>query len=265
MQRRHLITSAFAVPFLGLSGLYAYAQVSDLSDAINKAGRQRMLSQRMGKAWLALVHGIEKTSAQQVLEKSMALFDRQLSELKGFAPTPVIKTTYSQLETAWSDYKVLLVGITPDKAGAPALLQQDAKVLALAHQGTLQYEAALGKPQGKLVNIAGRQRMLSQRMAKFYLAAKLPGDSSVSALEIGKARTEFIGAMEVLRSAPEATARIKDELQLADAQWVFFDMALQKLQNNQSSGKQLSEVFVASENLLSVMDRVTNLYAGVKT
>ena len=265
MQRRHLITSAFAVPFLGLSGLYAYAQVSDLSDAINKAGRQRMLSQRMGKAWLALVHGIEKTSAKQVLEKSMALFDRQLSELKGFAPTPEIKATYSQLETAWSDYKVLLVGITPDKAGAPALLQQDAKVLALAHQGTLQYEAVLGKPQGKLVNIAGRQRMLSQRMAKFYLAAKLPGDSSVSALEIGKARTEFVGAMEVLRNAPEATARIKDELQLADGQWVFFDMALQKLQNNQSSGKQLSEVFVASENLLSVMDRVTNLYAGVKT
>lgn len=148
MQRRHLITSAFAVPFLGLSGLYAYAQVSDLSDAINKAGRQRMLS---------------------------------------------------------------------------------------------------------------------QRMAKFYLAAKLPGDNSVAAQEIGKARAEFVNAMAILRSAPEATSRIKDELELADAQWVFFDMALQRLQIGQGSGKQLSEVFVASENLLSVMDRVTNLYAGVKT
>ena len=264
MQRRHLISGAIALPFLGLSGLYAYAQVSDLSDAINKAGRQRMLSQRIGKAWLALLQGVEKTSAQQVLEKSMAVFDRQLSELKAFAPNPEIKATYGQLEAAWSDYKLLLVGIAPEKSGAAALLRQDAKVLALANQGTQQYEAVLGKPQGKLVNIAGRQRMLSQRMAKFYLAAKLPVDASAAAVEIGKARTEFVAAMAILRSAPEATARIKDELQLADGQWVFFDMALQKLPSGQGGSKPLSEVFVASENLLSVMDNVTNLYAGVK-
>jgi hypothetical protein len=265
MQRRHLITSALALPFLGLSGLYAYAEVSSLSDAINKAGAQRMLSQRMGKAWLALVHGIEKTSAQQVLEKSMALFERQLHELKAFAPSADIKATYTQMETSWRDYKVQLVGMAPQKNGAAALLQQDAKVLALAHQGTQQFEATLGKPQGKLINLAGRQRMLSQRLAKFYLAAKLPVDAAVAAQEIDKARTEFMGAMSVLRSAPEATARIKEELLLADGQWVFFDMALQRLQNGQGSGKQLSEVFVASENLLSVMDNVTNLYAGVKT
>lgn len=265
MKRRHLIAAAVAAPLVSLSGLQAHAQVIDLNDAINKAGRQRMLSQRMGKAWLALVHGIEQTSAQQVLGKSMALFDRQLVELKAFAPNPEIKLTYSKLETAWSDYKGALVGVTPVKANALAVLQQDAKVLALAHQGTMQYEAALGQPLGRLVNIAGRQRMLSQRMAKFYLAARLPVDASTARLEIGKARTEFISAMEILRNAPEATARIKEELLLADGQWVFFDIALQKLQGAQGSSKSLTEVFVSSENLLSVMDRVTGMYAAIKT
>ncbi|MEO8122123.1 MAG: type IV pili methyl-accepting chemotaxis transducer N-terminal domain-containing protein, partial [Rhodoferax sp.] len=181
-----------------------------------------------------------------------------------FAPNAAIKLTYGQLETAWSDYKGALVGTAPDKGNALALLQQDAKVLALAHQGTVQYEAAYGKPLGKLVNIAGRQRMLSQRMAKFYLAARLPVDASTASVEIGKARTEFIGAMEILRNAPEATARIKDELQLADGQWVFFDIALQKLQDGQGSSKSLTEVYVSSENLLSVMDRVTGMYAAIK-
>jgi hypothetical protein len=265
MQRRHFITSALALPFLGLSGWHAYAEVSSLSDAINKAGAQRMLSQRMGKAWLALVHGIEKTSALQVLEKSMSVFERQLHELKAFAPNADIKTTYTQLESSWHDYKTQLSGSAPQKSSAGALLQQDSKVLALAHQGTQQFESLLGKPQGKLINLAGRQRMLSQRMAKFYLAAKLPVESTMAALEIDKARTEFMAAMTTLRQAPEATARIKDELLLADGQWVFFDMALQRLQQGQGSLKQLSEVFIASENLLSVMDNVTNLYAGVKT
>ena len=41
----------------------------------------------------------------------------------------------------------------------------DAAILALSHQGTQQYERVSAKAVGKLVNIAGRQRMLSQRMA----------------------------------------------------------------------------------------------------
>ena len=156
------------------------------------------------------------------------------------------------------------MGKTPSRDTAASLLQLDAKVLALAHQGTVQYEAALAKPVGKLVNVAGRQRMLTQRMAKFYLAATLPVDASVAATEIGKARSEFTSAMELLRNAPEATLRIKDELLLADAQWVFFDMALKQLQEGAQRPKPMADVFVSSENLLAVMDRVTGLYSAVK-
>jgi len=262
MQRRTLMSVATAGA-LSLA-LPARAQVVDLSDAINKAGRQRMLSQRMGKAWLALLQNVEKTSAQLVLDKSMALFDRQLTELKGYAPTPDVQSTYSKLETAWIDYKGALVGKAPSRSGATTLLQLDAKVLALAHQGTVQFEAALAKPVGKLVNVAGRQRMLTQRMAKFYLAATLPVDASVAATEIGKARNEFITAMALLRNAPEATLRIKDELLLADAQWIFFDMALQQLQEGAQRPKPMSDIYVSSENLLAVMDRVTGMYSAIK-
>jgi len=261
MQRRHVLVLAGAA---GAASLGAHAQVTDLNDAINKAGRQRMLSQRMGKAWLALVHQTESASAQTVLDKSMALFDRQLTELKAFAPGAEIRDTYTRLEAAWSDYKATLVGSAPGKAGAPAVLQADARVLALAHLGTQQYEATSGKPLGKLVNIAGRQRMLTQRMAKFYFAATLPVDAATASAEIGKARQEFVTAMELLRNAPEATPRIKEELALADGQWVFFDQALQRLQGG-AAAKPLSDVFVTSENLLSVMDRVTGLYASVKS
>ena len=261
MHRRHFLTALAASAALPLA---VQAQVTDLNDAINKAGRQRMLSQRMGKAWLALVHDVEPSSARQVLDRSMALFDRQLVELKAFAPTPEIRDTYGKLEAAWSDYKATLVGSAPGKGGAGAVLAADARVLALAHQGTVQYEAASGKPVGKLVNIAGRQRMLSQRMAKFYLAATLPLDAATAGAEIARARTEFLAAMEVLRNAPEATARIREELLLADGQWVFFDNALKKNQPG-VSGKPLSDVFVASENLLAVMDRVTGLYSALRS
>ena len=104
MHRRHFITTAGAVALAGLGTLPAWAQVTDLNDAINKAGRQRMLSQRMGKAWLALVHGVEASAAQQVLDKSMGLFDRQLVELKAYAPNADIRDTYAKLAVVKARY-----------------------------------------------------------------------------------------------------------------------------------------------------------------
>jgi len=274
LQRRALLKAGAAAGAASVAGALGLAlasrpvqaQVANLNDAINKAGRQRMLSQRMGKAWLALAHKVQEPAARQVLEQSVALFERQLAELKSYAPNPTIRDTYGQLDAAWVSHKATLLGGTPALAGATAMLQADAKVLALAHQGTVQYESASGKPVGHLVNVAGRQRMLSQRMAKFYLAAQLPVDAAVAAAEIAKARTEFIAATEVLRKAPEASDRIRQELLLADGQWVFFDAALQRMQAGGVAGstaRQVSEVFVASENLLSSMDRVTGLYAAL--
>ncbi|CAN7407002.1 MAG: type IV pili methyl-accepting chemotaxis transducer N-terminal domain-containing protein [Acidovorax sp.] len=265
MHRRTLLTAAScAAACSALAPLgSAHAQVTDLNDAINKAGRQRMLSQRVGKAWLALAHKADTPTARQVMEQSIALFERQLVELKAYAPSPTIRETYTKLETAWAAHKTTLAAATSSTDNASAMLQADAKVLALAHLGTTQYEAASGKPVGHLVNIAGRQRMLSQRMAKFYLAAMLPVDASTATTEIAKARSEFIAATELLRNAPQATNRIRQELQLADGQWVFFDAALQRMQGGGNVNRQVAEVYVASENLLSSMDRVTGMYAAL--
>jgi nitrate/nitrite-specific signal transduction histidine kinase len=261
MNRRDWICFAGAAALWGSSP--ARAQVSDLNDAINKAGRQRMLSQRMGKAYLALVQDVETVLAHQVLEKSMAVFDRQLVELKSYAPGGEVRDTYVALEGAWSDYKAMLVGSAPSRAGAAAVLGGAARVLALAHKGTVQFEAISSKPVGKLVNIAGRQRMLSQRMAKSYLAVVLPVDAAAARQDIAAARSEFVAALQVLRSAPEATTKIREQLELGDAQWLLFDHALQKTAPAGSS-KPLSDVFIASENLLQVMDRITGLYAELK-
>ncbi|CAN5519014.1 hypothetical protein BH10PSE16_BH10PSE16_08840 [soil metagenome] len=238
----------------------AQAQVKSLGDAINKAGRQRMLSQRMGKAWMSLGMGIQVDAARRVLEQSMALFDRQLTELKAFAPSGETRDTYQLLDASWSGYKTLLVGATPEQSQGKPLLDQAGKVLALAHKGTELYEQQSSKPGARLVNVAGRQRMLSQRMAQFYLANAWNVDSAASQREMTKAREEFIAALELLRNAPEATPEIRQTLMLADGQWMFFDKALQA---RGTSSKAASDVFVTSENLLQVMDSVTIQYARI--
>jgi Type IV pili methyl-accepting chemotaxis transducer N-term len=235
----------------------SWGQITGMGDAINKAGRQRMLSQRMGKAWLGLGAGVNTVTARRVLDQSIALFDKQLAELKAFAPTPDIRLTCTQLESEWSVYRGLLEGSTPTVPSAKPLLGQGNKVLALAHKGTGQLEQHSGKPGAKLVNMAGRQRMLSQRMAQYSLASLWNVDADTSQREMNKARDKFLPALEILRNAPEATAQIKQELVLADAQWLLFNNALT---SQVGSTKAVSDVFATSENLLTVMDRVTGMY-----
>jgi hypothetical protein len=243
------------------AALPARAEVSSLNDAINKAGRQRMLSQRMAKAWLAMGQGIDAQRAEKIMLDSMALFDRQFVELKAYAPSPEIRNTYLAMEPVWSDYKSALIGTSPDRASVLNLLELDAKVLKLAHQGTVQLEQYSGKAVGKLVNMAGRERMLSQRPAKFYLSQNWGAPVPDAIKELNKARTEFVNALQTLMNAPQATETIKQELSLAEQQWVFFDNALSRLGEGSGGTRRARDVFSTSEQILQIMDRVTGLYS----
>ncbi len=239
----------------------AQAEISSLNEAINKAGRQRMLSQRMAKAWLAMGQGIDAAQAEKILLESMSLFDRQFVELKAYAPSPEIRNTYLAMEPLWSDYKSALIGKTPERGSAPDLLALDAKVLKLAHQGTTQLEHYSGRAVGKLVNMAGRQRMLSQRSAKFYLSQNWGVPVPNALQELKQARTEFVTALQTLMSAPQATEAIQQQLGLAEQQWVFFDHALSRLGEGSGGVRRARDVFSTSEQILQIMDRVTGLYS----
>jgi nitrate/nitrite-specific signal transduction histidine kinase len=260
MKRRHFLDAMAVTASLGFVPAL-HAQVKDLNDAINKAGRQRMLSQRMAKCYMAMGQAVLPDVAERHLAASMALFDRQLAELKAFSPSADIRSTYTQLEAAWSDYKGTLVGSTPSKAGGEPVLAAAGKVLVLANQGTGQLEAASGKSVGKLVNIAGRQRMLSQRMGAYYLSASWGVQATRSTAEVTAARDEFVKAHDLLKKAPEANEAIRAELQLAESQFTFFEAALRNLKPGANETQAMANVFTTSERILQVMDGVTGMYS----
>ena len=135
-------------------------------------------------------------------------------------------------------------------------------MLVLAHQGTVQLEKKSGSTAGRLVNISGRQRMLSQRMAKFYQAIAWGVGNDGSPGELEKARKEFAAAHQELASAPSNTPQIKDSLELVRQQWMFFENAL-----NQKPGpdkRPQTAVATTSERILEEMETVVAQYERLK-
>jgi nitrate/nitrite-specific signal transduction histidine kinase len=236
----------------GPSAATAISQALSLPSAINKSGRERMLSQRLGKAYAMQAFNIEPELTQKIRQHSEALFISQLDELKKTTPTPEIGKAVAALESAWNDYqKDLLLPLS--KENAQRIYESGEQTLQRAHALTLLYEKQLNTAQAHLVNIAGRQRMLSQRMARAFYFSKWDIATN-TAKDLQLARQEFVQGLKALIDAPQNTPAIRQELALAEQQWLFFQFAID------GGPDRDKHVATTSERILEQMNVVTEMY-----
>lgn len=241
-----------------LSAGLAQAQIANINDAINKAGSLRYTANRLAKAYFQLGMGVDVDRSKRILDAAIPMYDRRLVELKNYSPTPEIRETYVALEKAWISYKDLLVGSAPNQANGRKMLPLSEEVVVIANKATGQLALYSNSNQGKLVNISGRQRMLSQRIAKYSQAMAWDVAPAGAQKEIDASRTEFVAMLKELMVAKENTAQIKEELELGNQQWAFFDSALAG--RNSDKKVNMTNVATTSERILEVMDNVVGMY-----
>jgi Type IV pili methyl-accepting chemotaxis transducer N-term len=241
--------------------------------SINTSGKQRMLTQRMGKTYMYLGMNVNTEAAAREKSNSVILFEENLKILLTFTPTEKIKTLLLKEENLWKEYKKLIVSEVT-KENAKLILESNTTILNacddvvkayVEYASTLQKEVD-GVSAGIVaenINTSGRQRMLSQRLTFYYAAYVWGVAESATALRL-KSLAEFLQQnFSKLITSEVNNTEIDDAMAGVVGDWREIEEKCVK--DNcftfENKGVEVGKMYSFSTTVLSKMDKITAMYA----
>lgn len=238
----------------------AHAEISTVTAAINKAGHLRMLTQRMLKYYAMIGINVETKYSIKQLNDTIEYYNTQLEELKFFSPSPTVTQSLKQLEALWLPYqKVLTDPIYLENT--EWLVENNDVLLSAFNKVVTQLQYLSGSNYAELINISGRQRLLSQRLATFYMLKIWGINNPTIDLRMQQAKSEFKSGLLILIDAKENSTDIQSALNEAKTQWELFEYGLNLEQNNKNPVPLI--VAMTSEKVLIKMNEITSMYVNL--
>jgi AmiR/NasT family two-component response regulator len=227
------------------------------ADAINRAGRLRMLSQRIVKLYALAAMGVEAVGSRALLADSGVQIDQSLVLLDRTLSRPTFGDLIDAVQTTWAQVQASLVN-APVASRLPAIDQDAERLLELSDRLTQALENAGLAPTLHVINVSGRQRMLAQRLAKLALLRQGPALSATEPLpqELAPTAEAFERGLAYLKEIPLSTPAIREATAAADLRWQEMLAAVR------GGAVPLARVTLAaaSEALLELFDQLTREY-----
>lgn len=223
--------------------------------SINISGQQRMLSQRIVKSWCQIGLNVQPDVSKTQLDEAVRSFESNLTMLDSVATSQEARIALMGLRAAWVPLRVAVSGVIR-QTDAAQLNSRAEDVLMAADRLTRVLQDQATTPVSRWVNLAGRQRMLSQRLIKIYMLQQWGVNNSSMRDEIERIQNEFVGALASMQHRAANSPALRVELDNLALQWEWLHTAL-ALEGAESFRLIMAE---SGESVLQLADQVTTLY-----
>ncbi len=126
--------------------MYAKASGSkltpEMADTINRAGKQRMLTQKMTKELLLVANGIDADVNKGNAKKTGELFESTLKDLTDKCKDEKIKTQLGVVAKLWADYKDIIVKADTSDASLKKAEEMNIPLLKNMNKAVKMYETS---------------------------------------------------------------------------------------------------------------------------
>ena len=258
---------------------------------VNVSGRHRMLSQRMAKATCLMARDISFATTFDQLTQSYSLFQRSDVALRSgdaelglrSEELPEVLEALSAIDQPWANYRTILETAietgTVDQGGLETLDDQSREVLKYMNMAVFKIARAYANvvPEVPLgltitIDVAGRQRMLTQKAVKEACLMTFAADPLIYADRLYETIDLFDLSLKALRDGyedvgviPAPTREIDRKLLEVAGLWEPVKAILNRAaQGEVLSDRDLSRVARLSEPLLQTMNEAVGLYEGVE-
>ncbi|MEM6387119.1 MAG: type IV pili methyl-accepting chemotaxis transducer N-terminal domain-containing protein [Pseudomonadota bacterium] len=282
-----LALSSPALSESGASDKAAYAERIGASERVNFSGKLRMLSQRVVATSCNYVAGIDPAKSGPAMEAAMSEFALIVDALEfgnadlGINGAEKRKKTIRRigmLRDEWATVATELDAIAAGEkttAHVTAIADQSAPLLDMAKLLVSDLSAQYSDPNAMLqsfamlVDISGRQRMLSQRMSKNACLAASGINVEASQAELAATAEVFETSLRALRNgmaaagiAPPPNATIAEGLKVVQTNWSELKPSVEAVLNGtELSTEERAHLFNGMNKMTGNMNKVVGQYS----
>ncbi len=248
-----------------------YGKIS-YEKAINIAGKQRMFSQKIAKVVVLKMAGAETPALKSELNSSIIIFERNMKILKNNATSQSskIRALLKAESLEWNNFKSLINKPVNDldavlSTSEELLRKCNNLVLAIEEESKfnneLGYSNNLSQLKVETINLSGKQRMLSQKMCKYYAACKVFVKGRKADVANGRYVTVFNQMNEAVNEL------LVNELNNSQIDTVIADIlnVITSLEAKKRDFREnrisLGEMINTSNTLLDLFNKATSLYS----
>ncbi len=234
-------------------------EIKNSIHAVDIAGKQRMYTQRMLKDYAMVGMGNTFGKPADDLKQITNDFQDHLESLNLYTKNDEIKKSLKKVETLWIPLNKTLLEV-PSKVNVEKL-QVDLDALLKATDDTTKLFAnESARTSGEMVNKAGRQRMLSQRMASLYMLKVWEVEDSQFATKLEDTMGLFKISLDELEKSSLNTDEISVLLAKVKRSFMFFEMM------SKSKSKFVPTlIYKKSNDILVNMNSATQQYVALET